>query len=171
MSTRPGFAATTPLNIHAEIPVADILALQKEMKVKHFICYHVAFMLHDQLMALEGFAKHHQNLSRIEFDSVPELQTKEQAEYEIRSAEYYYLDRTLKCGLDRQVVGQLHHWYEQIFGDEDAKYDTFIGDNQWKRITPQQENEYHLEYSRRVRIAFLEKIVEFDAQAVMTITL
>ena len=62
-------------NIQAEIRFADILELMKSNTVKHFTCHHVAFMLHDKLMGVEGFAKHRENFVRCEMECVPNVQT------------------------------------------------------------------------------------------------
>ena len=161
------------LQIQAEIRFADILELMKSKTVKHFTCHHVAFMLHDKLMGVEGFAKYHENFVNTEMGWVPETQSQTDAEFEIRSADYYFVDRTIRGVLDSQVVAHLNEWILKIVGEDDEMYfaKTYITDYQWTKISPQRQFERGIEYATRVRIELMEKIVNLDPDAVMSINL
>lgn len=156
------------LNISTEIRIADILALMNQKTVKHFICHHVAFMLQDQLMKVPGFQAFYERNREFEYESVPEYQSAEAAEFEIRSAYFYFLNRNYKSELDTQVVSQLNQWYARIYGDMYFA-ENYIQDQQWAVIAPRWfVREPDL---RRCRVVLLEKILELDPHAVLSIKL
>lgn len=159
------------LNINTEIRIADILALMKQKTVKHFICHHVAFMLHDQLMEVPGFEAFYQYHREREFQAVPEYQSAEVAEYEIRSAYFYFLNRNYKSVLDTQVVSQLNQWYARLDDGEIDFAESYIHDLQWEVIAPRFAREPGLDYLRRSRVVLLDKILELDPHAVLSIKL
>lgn len=163
---------TTPtrLNINTEIRIADILAMMNQKTVKHFICHHVAFILQDQLMKVPGFEAFYERQREFEYESVPEYQSAEEAEFEIRSAYFYFLNRNYKSELDIQVVSQLNQWYARIYGDMYFA-ESYIQDQQWAVIAPQRAREPGLDHLRRCRVVLLEKILELDPHAVLSIKL
>lgn len=158
------------LNINTEIRIADILALFNQKTVKHFICHHVAFILQDQLMKVPGFQAFYERNREFEYESVPEYQSAEEAEFEIRSAYFYFLNRNYKSELDTQVVSQLNQWYARIYGDMYFA-ENYIQDQQWAVIAPPHAREPAPDYLRRCRVVLLENILELDPHAVLSIKL
>lgn len=158
------------LNINTEIRIADILVLFNQKTVKHFICHHVAFMLQDQLRKVPGFESFCRYCREFEYESVPQYQSIEEAEFEIRSTYFYFLHRNYKSELDTQVVSQLNQWYARIYGDMEFA-ESYIHDLQWAVIAPCRVREPGLDYLRRCRVVLLEKILELDPHAVLSIKL
>ena len=155
--------------IQTEIRISDLLALMKTAEVKFFICHNVAFMLKDQLEKNEDFAGI--------FAELKESQIECGLQDLINSGYYYYIYRTMEdqswnssTALCSQVVGQLNYYIQQIFPGADV-FQHGLADSVLNKCVRSPRDMGFNEYQLNARIFLLEKILEIDPEAVISINL
>jgi hypothetical protein len=153
--------------IQTEIRFADLLALYKTQDVKYFICHNLAFMLKDKLAENEGFVEEFTQMGeQSRNDGLPEL---------ANSACYYYIYLNSEKSTDfcAQVVAQLNHYISKIFPRYNLSdlFEHNLPDYILNACLPNSEGLWFQEFQFKSRLALLEKIVEFDPDAVISINL
>lgn len=155
------------LQIQTEVRFADILALMKANKVKFYLCHHVAYMIRDKLALIPGYE---QRMKEIREDNVAWFRD-ETLEYEMASAPFYFIyEKHLPNSLEEQVVGQLNAWMVKL-NPEIKECDLYRRSlHSWglNQAIGVYENDLG---TRGVRVALLEKILEIDPEAVLSVNL
>jgi len=158
--------------IQTEIRISDLLALVKTAEVKFYICHNVAYMLKGELEKNEDFAEKFAKLKDIQIEcGMPEL---------INSGYYYYIYQAMGGGtylhemaLCSQVMAQLNHYIQKIFPDA-LTWQHNLSDKVLQQCVENpldmMFSEYQL-FQLKSRIGLLEKILEIDPEAVISINL
>ena len=154
------------LHIQTEIRFADILALLKTKNVKFYLCHHVAYMIRDKLALIPGY-----NERMKEVREENSAWFAETLEYEMRSGPFYFIyDKHLPNSLEEQVVGQLNAWMVKLNPEIDVCNFYNRSLHTWGLKQAIGDNKNHLG-NRESRVALLEKILEIDPEAVLSVNL
>lgn len=155
--------------IQTEIRFSDLLALVKTAEVKFYICHNVAYMLKGELEKNEDFAEKFAKLKESQIQWVrPDL---------INSGYYFYIYNTMEdnfhsdeLALCSQVMAQLNHYIQKIFPDA-LTWQYNLSDTVLQQCVDNHLDMMFAEYQLKSRIGLLEKILEIDPEAVISINL
>lgn len=155
--------------IQTEIRISDLLALVKTAEVKFYICHNVAYMLKGELEKNEDFAEKFAALKASQIQcGMPDL---------INSGYYYYVYQTMEndvrsneLALCSQVMAQLNHYIQKIFPDA-LTWQHNLSEGVLKQCVENPLDMMFTEYQLKSRIGLLEKILEIDPEAVISINL
>lgn len=149
--------------IQTEIRFSDLLALVKTAEVKFYICHNVAFMLKGELEKNDDFAA--------KFAELKEIQIQCGMSDLINSGYYYYIYQSMDdidlCG---QVVGKLNYYIQKIFPGA-LVYEYSLSDMVLQQCVENPLEMGFNEFQHKTRISLLEKILEIDPEAVISINL
>jgi hypothetical protein len=154
--------------IQTEVRIADLLALMKTKEVKFYICHHVAFLLKGHLEKNADFADKFAALKQGNIElGMQDL---------INSGYYYYIYQTDDDGennlaLCSQVVAQLNHYIQKIFFPGIRVFEHGLSDQVLCKCVENPNGMTFNDFQWKSRIGLLEKILEIDPQAVISINL
>jgi hypothetical protein len=152
--------------IQTEVRISDLLALLKTANVKFYICHNVAYMLKGELEQNEDFAAKFAELKETNIHcGMSDL---------INSGYYYYIYQTNEGGsemaLCSQVVGQLNYYITKLFPGTRV-FEHGLSEELLNQCVANPNDLFFNEFQFKSRIGLLEKILEFDPEAVISINL
>lgn len=155
------------INYQTEIRIADLLALMEADKCKHYLCHNVAYLLRDRIAEIPGYRQYETaQRSYIAGSNYEDIDY----QHETNAIPYYFINDEYDIinhhDLTPQIVSQLNEWVRKFKPGielDDYMFDEF-------KISLVLFGAYRFN-DRGIRIELLQKIVEAEPDAVLSIRL
>lgn len=165
------------INVQAEIRIDVLRNLFRENNMRAFLCHYIAFMLRDEIAKGPDYQKYYdaRYASFINWH-----QDEEERNFELNSIPYFYLvdERKDSYGcvklkfndLSNQVMAQLNVWLEKLFPNV-QRYHKWIGTDMITHLVGKDVTTTYQENQWQARMNLLDKILELDPDAVLSINM